>query len=431
MAAYEESLRSLLRSSTFLGMNAFLVIFLFCGFRAALGRFYYTLCAFLPSFSGSLLAILWERPSRRRALAFYVANVASESAYRILSSRGYIRPIPHGQLMMSAIAIVSLLMLHEANHLKDPLISFVLNLVTGHVKQKTNSQKKERDHTIPKGVENVEVINDYDEESYKDKDENCDKDKSKKEFAILPHKFKCWLQEQRQMLKGRYKILAIKNQHCHHQDFSCAEDIMLLGFGRSFLMGWAAAVAWQTIPKMLNFRLQIQAFRWSTIKVGMSLATFSIIYRSVRCFLRHQTNRNDYSSLACLLAGSLAFGSLNFVTLPGGSLPLYLLWKAIEAYFEFTTRRYMPCVNGTVPLLLYSLATAQLFYAAVLEPKYIKSSYKRFLDRVTENKLSQINRPVLEVFGTNSSAGYETLEPEYLLHYTTKHFQESVLVWLI
>lgn len=95
-----ESLRSILRSSAFLGINAFLVIAIFCLSRHLFGRFYYSLVAVVPGFFGSLLAILVERPSRRRALAFYVANIASETAYRILASRGYINPVPGGRMML-------------------------------------------------------------------------------------------------------------------------------------------------------------------------------------------------------------------------------------------------------------------------------------------------------------------------------------------
>lgn len=61
----------------------------------------------------------------------------------------------------------------------------------------------------------------------------------------------------------------------------------------------------------------------------------------------------------------------------------------------------------------------------------MKPSYKRFIDRVTQNKLNYINRNVLEVFGTNASKGYEAFSPKYDLKHTTRQFQESVLVWLL
>ncbi len=138
-----ESLRSILRSSAFLGVNAFLVIAFFCLSRHLFGRFYYSLVACVPGFFGSLLAILVERPSRRRALAFYVANIASETAYRILASRGYISPVPGGRAMLFTGAIVSLLFLFETGALKDPLLSFVFRLVIGSkVAQKKSKSTK-------------------------------------------------------------------------------------------------------------------------------------------------------------------------------------------------------------------------------------------------------------------------------------------------
>ena len=108
-----------------------------------LGRFYYTLCAYVPSFFGSLLAILVERPSRRRALAFYVANIGSETLYRILVSRGYFTPIPYGRFMLFSAAVTSLVYLYERGALKDPLINFVIKLVLGSSKAKAKDGSHE------------------------------------------------------------------------------------------------------------------------------------------------------------------------------------------------------------------------------------------------------------------------------------------------
>lgn len=60
----------------------------------------------------------------------------------------------------------------------------------------------------------------------------------------------------------------------------------------------------------------------------------------------------------------------------------------------------------------------------------MKPSYKRFLDQISQNRLRYINRNVLEVFGTNASNGYEYFLPSYDLRFTSRKFQESVLIWL-
>ncbi len=61
----------------------------------------------------------------------------------------------------------------------------------------------------------------------------------------------------------------------------------------------------------------------------------------------------------------------------------------------------------------------------------MKPSYMKFLDRMTDHRLHLLNRMVLDVFGTDSSAGYESYFPDFDLRFTTKRFQESVLMWLL
>lgn len=73
-----QSVESWLRSSAFLGFNAYIMFSLFCLCRHVTGKFYYRLISIFPATFGCLLAIQIERPSRRNALAVYVANVASE-----------------------------------------------------------------------------------------------------------------------------------------------------------------------------------------------------------------------------------------------------------------------------------------------------------------------------------------------------------------
>ena len=61
----------------------------------------------------------------------------------------------------------------------------------------------------------------------------------------------------------------------------------------------------------------------------------------------------------------------------------------------------------------------------------MKPSYMRFLDRMTAHRLHLLNRMVLDVFGTNASAGFESYLPDFDLNHTTQRFQESVLLWLL
>ena len=111
--------KNTLRSSSFLGFTALLMMSMFCNIRrftgntlitslmqinwilvAIVGKFYYTLCSYLPVFVSSLFAILIEKRSRRGALALYCANIASETVYRMFVNRSYIKAIPRGEVLL-------------------------------------------------------------------------------------------------------------------------------------------------------------------------------------------------------------------------------------------------------------------------------------------------------------------------------------------
>lgn len=126
------TLASTLRSSSFLGFNAFAMISAFCLLRHATGKFYYSLCATLPAFVGSILAIQIERTSRRSALAFYVANIATECIFKIAVSRGYMRPVPGADVLIFTLSMTVLLhMIKKKGFGHDP-VSLVLRLLMGN-----------------------------------------------------------------------------------------------------------------------------------------------------------------------------------------------------------------------------------------------------------------------------------------------------------
>ena len=69
---FVSSVKSWIRSSCFLGFNAFAMFSLFCFLRQITGRFYYSLVSVIPASVGCLMAILIEKPNRRAALAVSV-----------------------------------------------------------------------------------------------------------------------------------------------------------------------------------------------------------------------------------------------------------------------------------------------------------------------------------------------------------------------
>lgn len=302
-------MKSIIRSSFFLSANAFLVINFLCLSLHVAGRFYYPLNAYLPSFFGSLLAILNERPSRRKALAFYVANVASEVTYKISLSRGYIHPIPNGKFLLFSLAITILLFLYENDLLRDPLICFIFQLVIGN-RNNPNQQKNDEDDN------NVEL---------------------KRNFWIKNHSNRIW-----SMMKNHFPILNISHPACHHYPkYSCFENILFTGCVKSLTIGWFSQIGLRFISKLMagrfndafNIFTPNQLFSSKYIAFAMFIASFSTIYNSSLCCLKHITN-NSNQSWHNILASILASPTFSFA--PDTSMSLYLLWKSVEVIIIFT-----------------------------------------------------------------------------------------------
>jgi hypothetical protein len=62
----------------------------------------------ITGFVGALLAILCESKGRRRELALYMTNITSDVVFRMLQSRGYVRPIRYGETIIFALAMAVL-----------------------------------------------------------------------------------------------------------------------------------------------------------------------------------------------------------------------------------------------------------------------------------------------------------------------------------
>ncbi|KAB7497382.1 Transmembrane protein [Armadillidium nasatum] len=98
-----QHLKNYLQSVFFLSINGTSFIGTFCVLRHILGHVNFLSASWLPGFISSVLAINAERPSRRSLLAIYVTNVASESLWNVLKERGYVKPIPKGEVLLFSL----------------------------------------------------------------------------------------------------------------------------------------------------------------------------------------------------------------------------------------------------------------------------------------------------------------------------------------
>lgn len=395
-------LLSILRSSLFLGFNAYTMIGGFCLTRKLSGRFYYVLCATLPAFVGSLLAIQIERENRRPALAFYCANIASECLFRIAVSRGYLKSLPYGEIMLFTLSISILLYMIRKNGFGSDPVSLVLRFFIG--KGETNRELEKKSSESCSG--------------------NCGGDNSSTTWYPA------------------------KKVTCAH-DESCLQ-YTLMGFLRPFLLGTVGQGILSSVLRsrtFLNksFQKILQALLHNftssrSLRFGLFLGSFCGIYKGVNCLLRSQecdpqslilpgqgdTPWKDWHSV---VAASLA--SFSMLLSPNSTISLYLVWKTIETvYFQGVKGGYLKFPNETL-CTLYAVSVMIIFYTGVLEPSKLRGSYMKFIDRITHHRLHLINRNLLDVFGTGASDGYEEYVPDVVTDWTSHTFMETIFVWLI
>ncbi|XP_016093317.1 transmembrane protein 135-like [Sinocyclocheilus grahami] len=68
--------------------------------RKLLGRFYSWSAGFGAALPASYIAILIERKSRRGLLTIYMANLATETIFRMAVTRGLVKPMKHGEVLL-------------------------------------------------------------------------------------------------------------------------------------------------------------------------------------------------------------------------------------------------------------------------------------------------------------------------------------------
>lgn len=99
----------ILQSTAFLTTSAFSYSAYLCLLRHYFGGFNIWTASFIPAFMSSFTAILVERPSRRPLLTMYVANVATETLWKMAVSRKLVKSVPNGQVLIFGAATSALL----------------------------------------------------------------------------------------------------------------------------------------------------------------------------------------------------------------------------------------------------------------------------------------------------------------------------------
>ena len=426
-------LESSLRSSAFLGFNAMTMLLGFCSVRKVTGKFYYTLCASLPAFIGSLMAIYIEKPSRRSALAFYVANIASECLFNIASNRGFIGTIPGGQVILFTLSMTILLFLIKRHGYGSDPVSLALRFLMGTQEARIRRKKNmEEEHPIKEGEKKKNLP-----ESFRDVIEIRGKKMNQKKaasiFSLSPSFFLPLISCQTNSAHSLLDYLGLtvpRHESCGH--FGFCDEYVTSGFFKSFAIGYLLQSAFGSVLRakiiIKNPSVITKSFTSvQSIKFGLFLGSFCGIYKAVNCYLRHVNGKD--SEWHAMVGGLMAGPSM--ILAPNTTITLYVTWKMIEALYSLGTENNVIPFPNEALCCLYAASVAVIFYVGVMEPSMLRGSYMKFIDRVTEHKLHLINRNLLDIFGTGASVGYEEYFPDLNPKLCSNFFMETIYVWML
>ncbi|GAB0090375.1 Transmembrane protein 135 [Sergentomyia squamirostris] len=362
----KRTILGMLQSTAFLTTNAFTFSMFVCLFRRWLGKLYFLTVAFIPSWIASFLAYFVERPSRRGLLCLYVANVATETYWRMLASRGLVRPVKYGRVIIFGISATILLFLYRSGLHKsqnDGLFDIIRFVVGREEEFKVEPEAESIDRPLP-------------------------------QFGGAL----------RSTLRKFMTFLKALPRHftCPHQD-SCAA-YTLSGGSKLFCVGLGLQLTLSlvfqagkiiknpaTIRRVVNHR--------DVFKIALFLGGFSALFRGTSCSLRHLLDRD--SPYHAIPAGLLA--STMFSHYPDTSVCLYIMWKMLQIVYKLgIEKKILPKVPGATAFL-YCTFTATLFHAAMVEPLNLRPSYWKFLYNLSGGRSAVMDRVPIDRWGLQTS----------------------------
>lgn len=248
----QRTILGILQSTAFLSVSAVSFSVYLCILRRTFGGFNLFTGSYVPAFMSSVTAILIERPSRRNLLCLYVANVATESLWRMAVSRGLVKGIWRGQaLIFGASTALLIYYFRRGWHLeaKDSIYDVVRFIVGRDEEGGEKSESKE------------------------------EKSKRRRLFGnfLFIQQFLRLFAELQKFLK-RFS----KHEKCPHVD-SCAY-YTLSGGAKLFGIGVGIQAALKfvlQIPKLVKSPKKVAGsiFAKDTLRIGAFLGGFATIYR--------------------------------------------------------------------------------------------------------------------------------------------------------
>ncbi|XP_057338608.1 transmembrane protein 135-like [Microplitis mediator] len=376
----------ILQSTAFLSWSAYTYPVFICTLRKLLGNFNIISVSFLPSFLSSLAAIIIERPSRRTLLCLYVANIATETLFRMIVWRGYIEPIPYGNVYIFGASMATLLYFFRSEKPKSDSIFKILKFIVGPYDDPENA-KRQVLYSEPSTSKNI---------NYQMSQKTDSKRRKIHSYNLIQESLRVY-----QNLINWIKNCARHNS-CPHP-YSCLHFI-LGGSVKMFGIGLCTQLGLNLIFKFKKFMtkpslLKAELFKKNNFNLALFIGGFSGIYRLASCLLRNVSNKN--SRLHAIPAGLIA--SVSFAMFPNNTIALYVMWKSLQLLWNNGVEA------GKLPeikwfnIFFYCFCTAILFHAAIIEPQNLRGSYWKFLCTISGGRVAAMARKPLDPFGLETS----------------------------
>ncbi|XP_041948796.1 transmembrane protein 135 [Alosa sapidissima] len=387
-------LPEILQSTSFLTANGGLYIAFFCILRKLLGGFYSWSAGFGAALPASYISILIERKSRRGLLTIYMANLATETVFRMAVTRGIVNPLKHGEVLLFCLTASLYMFFFRC---KDGLKGFAfsaLKFIVGKEEIPTHSFLAE--HAYAKAPERAAA----------DAHQGAPPSRTSSITAFT-----------KRLLDALCKH-GPRHRCCKHYHDNCI-SYCIKGFIRMFSVGYLIQ-CFLKVPSAFRqaftkpSRLVSLLYNKENFQLGAFLGSFVSIYKGTSCFLRWIRNLDD--ELHALIAGFLAGISMFFYR--STTISMYLFSKLVETmYFKGIEAGRFPYFSQA-DTIIYAISTAICFQAAVMEVQNLRPSYWKFLLRLTKGRFAQMNRRPLDTFGTGASRDFKSFAPKLDRHYT-------------
>ncbi|XP_010784273.1 transmembrane protein 135 [Notothenia coriiceps] len=303
-------LPEILWSTSFLTANGGLYIVFFCILRKLLGGFYPWSAGFGSALPASYISILLERKKRRGMLTIYMTNIATETLFRMAVTRGIVKPIKHGEVLLFCITASLYTFLFRR---KDGLKGFAfsaLKFIIGKEEIPTHSVASEQIRPL----ERTAAIEAEPSQASAERPDSSRK-------TLLAYT--------RELIESICKK-GPRHRCCKHYQDNCI-SYCVKGFVRMFSLGYLIQCCLK-VPSAFRHmftkpsRLPSLFYNKENFQLGAFLGSFVSIYKGTSCLLRWLRNIDD--ELHALIAGFLAGTSMFFYK--STSISMYLFSKLVE-----------------------------------------------------------------------------------------------------